>query len=1549
MKKAISIAIILLMLVSGFVVMVNESTGDENGAGMSFAPENPEPMLTSHAPIRINNNSDLASAASSGSGTEADPYIIENYDINGNGYGYCIYIGNTTAHFIVRNCYLHDANGVDSWPYYPDSGLILYNVQNGIIMDITSNSNNENGIHLYSYSNNNIIRNNTANSNKEYGIYLYSSSNNTISNNNASNNNYSIFLSSSSSNTISNNTANSNNDKGIYLSSSNRNAISNNTANSNGWYGIYLYSSNGNTITDNTANSNNGEGCGICLVSSSGSSVSNNNASNNGNGICLYSSSNNRIYHNNFINNTNQSYDDTGNNYWNASYPTGGNYWSDYNGTDEYSGPGQNLSGSDGIGDTPYTSIGGGKGAKDSYPLMNPFSSKLTTRTPIRINSNADFNLAHGVADGNGTKYNPYIIENYDINGTGDGYCIYIGNTTAHFIVRNCYLHDANGVDSWPYYPDSGLILYNVQNGTVMNITANSNNGDGIYLYSSNSNTLSNNTASNNWYGIHLYSSNNNTITNNTASNNWYGIYLYSSNSNTISNNTANSNNEDGIWLDSSNSNTLSNNTMVGDGIFILGNSLEHWNTHTIDTSNTVNGKPVYYWKNRTGGTVPSGAGEVILANCTNVVVENQNLSDGSVGVEMGFSNSNTLSNNTANSNKDTGIWLDSSNSNTLSNNTANSNGWYGIYLDSSNNTTISNNTASNNSNNGDGIWLYYSSNTTLYNNTVSNNWAGIWLYYSSNNTISTNKASNNDVGIMFNYSRSNNNIIYNNTVSNNDYGIYFNSSNNRIYHNIFINNTHQAYDDAGNNYWNASYPTGGNYWSDYNATDEYSGPNQDQPGSDGIGDTPYTNISGGSGAQDNYPLMYPTKTFLISHGPIRINNNSDFNIEHGVTGGNGTKDNPYIIENYDINGTGYGYCIYIGNTTDYFVVRNCSLHDASGNSGTYYWNSGLALYNAQNGTIFNNTGSNNHNGIYLFSSGNNTISNNMFSNNGYGIYLYESNNNMISNNTATLNTYYGINLGSCKNNTLFNNNASNDWYGIVVSSSTNNKIFNNSIYLNSQKGLSLGNSNNNVIYKNIISSDDTGIEFWQSNANTIYNNTISHNAWGFYLYVTMNGYSCSNNEISDNTLFNNGYGFRMSPASRNIIYNNILYNNNYGIYLDSSGSNTIDNNTASNNTYGIYLSSSTNNALYNNTMVGDGAIILGDSLNHWNTHTIDTSNTVNGKPVYYWKDRTGGTVPSGAGEVILANCTNVVVENQNLSDISVGIEMGFSDNNTISNNTASNNYRYGIYIRSSSNNTITNNRVSNNGKGLILSSSNYNRIYHNNFINNTNQSYDDTGNNYWNASYPTGGNYWSDYNGTDEYSGPNQNESGSDGIGDTPYTNIEGGSGAKDMYPLMSPVQAIELDLNEGWNLISIPWQKEPQDIESVVSGISWDRAMVYLNGTWYTYDRNRPSQFNIGFPKVDNTMGIWINCTSDGTLSGLDENIGNTSIPLHKGWNLVGFPTGHDQKVSDALSGIPWEYLETSDASGKLYYLSSSDYMIVGKGYWIYVTSDCVWSVGW
>ncbi len=80
-----------------------------------------------------------------------------------------------------------------------------------------------------------------------------------------------------------------------------------------------------------------------------------------------------RIFHNNFVNDSGWvnlgSFQQIA---WDAGYPVGGNYWSNFTGPDEWSGPGQNLSGPDGIVDLPFEI---NVSNVDHYPLARPWSS----------------------------------------------------------------------------------------------------------------------------------------------------------------------------------------------------------------------------------------------------------------------------------------------------------------------------------------------------------------------------------------------------------------------------------------------------------------------------------------------------------------------------------------------------------------------------------------------------------------------------------------------------------------------------------------------------------------------------------------------------------------------------------------------------------------------------------------------------------------------------------------------------------------------------------------------------------------------------------------------------------------------------------------------------------------------------------------------------------------------------------------------------------------------------------------------------------------------
>jgi len=149
----------------------------------------------------------------------------------------------------------------------------------------------------------------------------------------------------------------------------------------------------------------------------------------------------------------------------------------------------------------------------------------------------------------------------------------------------------------------------------------------------------------------------------------------------------------------------------------------------------------------------------------------------------------------------------------------------------------------------------------------------------------------------------------------------------------------------------------------------------------------------------------------------------------------------------------------------------------------------------------------------------------------------------------------------------------------------------------------------------------------------------------------------------------------------------------------------------------------------------------------------------------------------------IIINGTNHTLQG---ADNGTGIDLSGRLNVTVK-NIEIKSFAQGIYLNESSNNLIIENDVTNNQYGIYLENSSGNTIFHNNFKNNTQQVFIYTlGNaNVWDDGYPSGGNYWSDYNGTDFYNGPYQNETGSDGIGDTPYVMDANNT---DRYPLIYP-----------------------------------------------------------------------------------------------------------------------------------------------------------------
>jgi nitrous oxidase accessory protein len=290
-------------------------------------------------------------------------------------------------------------------------------------------------------------------------------------------------------------------------------------------------------------------------------------------------------------------------------------------------------------------------------------------------------------------------------------------------------------------------------------------------------------------------------------------------------------------------SGTYRENVVVNKSISLIGESP----TSTTIDGGEYNGPALHITAGNTsvsGFTIQNGIYTVFVDGCSCNIIEKNVFQGGFDGIFFWDSNNDTVDENTFSSCFDYGVLLGGYCSKSIVRDNVVEHTWYGI-----------------------GLWN--SSYNIVYNNTVEHTGngthpvrtfepAGILVYdHSKCNEIIGNRLSNNDwngVAIALN---STDNLITDNVVSSSDCcGVWVeeNSSRNFFNHNLF-NNQKQVHIENASNTWNDSYPSGGNYWSDYTGVDVKKGSNQDEAGSDGIGDTPYVIDANNV---DHYPLENP-------------------------------------------------------------------------------------------------------------------------------------------------------------------------------------------------------------------------------------------------------------------------------------------------------------------------------------------------------------------------------------------------------------------------------------------------------------------------------------------------------------------------------------------------------------------------------------------------------------------------------------------------------------------------------------------------------------------
>ncbi len=841
MNKSIIASVVFLFLIiafsssEGVTVIKRESiVAQTNVQSMT-----PSGDYTPHRSIIISSNADFSSQGWPGSGTPADPFIIEWLDLT--HYDTCISIRNTDVYFEIRNCLISFPSVYSS----PEEGIHFVTVMHGTIFNCIIEQHYV-GVSLYN-SGNCILYNNTVINNRGFGFKLERSDTCTLTNNTVTNSDYGFSLLNSDNCMLANNTV-SNNDYGIYLVSLKSCTLTSNTV-TNSDYGFSLLYSENCILINNTLFEN-----GVVIDGNSILHYFHEISGNTVNGKFLGY----------FVNLTNTIVD---------CYSYAQIILANCTGVTAKGGTYTNVT------------IGIQVSYCSNCSLMNNTASYNSLQGFILRNSN-NCTIIDNTATNNDYGFylhssdNCTLMNNTASNNLLEGFymmwsenCTLSNNRASEFFLKFsafCILMNNSGSKLSLEYSRNSILI----NNTCVQFSVTSS---GYCI-------LTDNTASGySYYSFYLRRSDYCILMNNTASGAYSsGFILEFSDYCILIDNDVSDGYFYGFDLTSSSKCTLTNNTLINSGIVISGESISHW-LHNL-SGNIINNKPLGYFVNLTNAIIDcSQYSQLILANCTDVIARDGIFTDVSIGVQIAFCVRCSILNNVVINNHEYGFYLENSTYCVLRGNTAsnNSKGYclsysnncflmnniasgrmYGFQLVFSNNCMLTNNIAINNTYSG--FCLYRSNNSTITNNTANTCLRyGVWIWITDNCTLMDNNATDNKKHGFYIYFSTNCILVNNNASSNSFSGFQLNSSdhciliNNTAYNNLRLgigidersnsnvlylnklgkNGIFNAWDDGELNAWDDGVSCG-NYWMDYDGEGVYL-------------------IPGSTGNVDNFPFVW--------------------------------------------------------------------------------------------------------------------------------------------------------------------------------------------------------------------------------------------------------------------------------------------------------------------------------------------------------------------------------------------------------------------------------------------------------------------------------------------------------------------------------------------------------------------------------------------------------------------------------------------------------------------------------------------------------------------
>ncbi len=598
------------------------------------------------------------------------------------------------------------------------------------------------------------------------------------------------------------------------------------------------------------------------------------------------------------------------------------------------------------------------------------------------------------------------------------------------------------------------------------------------------------------------------------------------------------------------------------------------------------------------------------------------------------------------------------------------------------------------------------------------------------------------------------------------------------------------------------------------------------------------------------------TQTAAAEHGIIRINNDTELEELANASGwqGNGSAGNPYVIENYVIDAHGNTSAIFIGNVSEYVVIRNCTVYNVSAVQ-SYGWGSGVMIYRSSNVVIENLTA---HDvvqyGLYIGTDSNNvvvknshfypgnmsyiagiTVSgrgdvliNNTINGSSTGIWIHsgyytELYSNRINGSSILIdNGFYADRYVIPANNTVngkpvlyitgFRNNQS-------VDASNAGEVILGGVSWVSVRGLNINDTgsaylllkSNNVSIENSVITNSSAYAVLSQNSRDIVLDNLCVSGSG---RVAMNVIYTSNFTVRNTTIKGTGvyqygvYGFGVSGLH---LINATVSGATTGIYAYGTTSRNItvrgSRINVSYHGYGIYINSGSTSTLMKNVKLENNALFNAagyDAIHILSiTDAIIANNTIT------------GDFNSSNGIYLAGFSTAVSVKNNSISGQRTGIDLASAYSNTVLDNKIFSNLYTGISMYTSSNNLIAGNMINSSGSyGIMLGTNSKSNVIRNNCIGNSTmygiymQSTTEANRIYNNSLYFNhGSNHTHSASHVQAYDASGKNfwnttaPSGGRGYGNywydwnstDPYI-IDGNAGAQDYFPLTSAPAVPEL-----------------------------------------------------------------------------------------------------------------------------------------------------------